>query len=143
MLKRLGPTSTPTTNPLTVRPREMRAINAPAEGPRAIQVAQKKMVQLPSHSASPASKALILKLWGTGSARYTPSSWVKVLSCRIVGPTGLPGMKAYDFRLPEENIVETQEGRICGAVDEGEECNFGEIFETDGRTEALDLTVLT
>ncbi len=56
---------------------------------------------------------------------------------------GLPGMEeAYDFELPEENIVEIQEGRIYGAVDEGEDCNFGEVFETDGRIEALDLTLL-
>ncbi|HEV2743379.1 MAG TPA: glycine betaine ABC transporter substrate-binding protein [Rubrobacter sp.] len=56
---------------------------------------------------------------------------------------GLPGMEeAYDFELPEENVVETQEGRIYGAVDEGEDCNFGEVFETDGRIEALDLTLL-
>ncbi|CAA9508670.1 MAG: hypothetical protein AVDCRST_MAG05-2886 [uncultured Rubrobacteraceae bacterium] len=56
---------------------------------------------------------------------------------------GLPGMEeAYDFELPEENIVETQEGRIYGAIDEGENCNFGEVFETDGRIEALDLTLL-
>ena len=56
---------------------------------------------------------------------------------------GLPGMEeAYDFELPEENVVETQEGRIYAAVDEGEDCNFGEVFETDGRIEALDLTLL-
>jgi osmoprotectant transport system substrate-binding protein len=56
---------------------------------------------------------------------------------------GLPGMEeAYDFELPEENIVETREGRIYAAVDEGENCNFGEVFETDGRIEALDLTLL-
>jgi len=56
---------------------------------------------------------------------------------------GLPGMeKAYDFELPEDNIVETEEGRIYQAVDEGEDCNFGEVFETDGRIKALDLTLL-
>ena len=56
---------------------------------------------------------------------------------------GLPGMEeAYDFELPEENVVETGEGRIYGAVDEGEDCNFGEVFETDGRIEALDLALL-
>lgn len=56
---------------------------------------------------------------------------------------GLPGLeKAYGFDLPEDKIVETQEGRIYEAVDEGEDCNFGEVFETDGRIEALDLTLL-
>jgi osmoprotectant transport system substrate-binding protein len=49
--------------------------------------------------------------------------------------------EAYDFELPEENVVETREGRIYAAVDEGEDCNFGEVFETDGRIEALDLTL--
>src|SRR5918997_3321887 len=87
MEKRLGPISTPVINSRMVRPLEIRAIKAPTYGPQAIHVAQKKMVQLPSHSASCGSKALILRLWGTMLARYTPSSWVKVLSWRIVGPT--------------------------------------------------------
>jgi osmoprotectant transport system substrate-binding protein len=56
---------------------------------------------------------------------------------------GLPGLeRAYDFELPDENIVELEEGRIYDAVDEGDRCNFGEVFITDGRIKALDLTVL-
>ncbi len=56
---------------------------------------------------------------------------------------GLPGVeKTYGFELPDDNIVELEEGRIYGAIDEGERCNFGEVFETDGRIKALDLTLL-
>lgn len=56
---------------------------------------------------------------------------------------GLPGMEnVYEFDLPSDNIVKMEEGRIYGAIDEGDECNFGEVFATDGRVRALDLTVL-
>ena len=56
---------------------------------------------------------------------------------------GLPGVeRAYDFELPNDNIVELEEDRIYGAIDEGDQCNFGEVFITDGRIKALDLTVL-
>ena len=56
---------------------------------------------------------------------------------------GLPGMeKAYDFDLPDSNIVETEEDRIYEAIDDGAECNFGEVFTTDGRIKALGLTLL-
>jgi osmoprotectant transport system substrate-binding protein len=56
---------------------------------------------------------------------------------------GLPGMeKAYGFEFPKDNIVKMDEGEIYKAIDEGDKCNFGEVFATDGRTKALDLTVL-
>ena len=56
---------------------------------------------------------------------------------------GLPGVeRAYDFELPNDNIVELEEDRIYGAIDEGGRCNFGEVFITDGRIKAFDLTVL-
>jgi osmoprotectant transport system substrate-binding protein len=56
---------------------------------------------------------------------------------------GLPGVeRAYDFELPDDNIVELEEDRIYEAIDEGDRCNFGEVFVTDGRIKALDLTVL-
>ncbi|MGH3088427.1 MAG: glycine betaine ABC transporter substrate-binding protein [Rubrobacteraceae bacterium] len=56
---------------------------------------------------------------------------------------GLPGMEeAYDFEFPDENIVEMEEDEVYAAVDEGEQCNFGEVFQTDGRINALDLTLL-
>jgi osmoprotectant transport system substrate-binding protein len=56
---------------------------------------------------------------------------------------GLPGLeKAYDFEVPADNIVRMEEGQVYRAVDEGEKCNFGEVFVTDGRIKGLDLTIL-
>jgi osmoprotectant transport system substrate-binding protein len=56
---------------------------------------------------------------------------------------GLPGLKkAYGFEIPDDNIVKMEEDQIYNAVDEGEECNYGEVFATDGRVRALDLTLL-
>ena len=56
---------------------------------------------------------------------------------------GLPGLeKAYDFEVPDDNVVEMQEGRIYKAIDAGEKCNYGEVFATDGRIGTLDLTLL-
>ena len=56
---------------------------------------------------------------------------------------GLPGMeKAYDFEFPKENIVKIDEGLIYQQTDEGKQCNFGEVFQTDGRIEALDLELV-
>lgn len=43
--------------------------------------------------------------------------------------------------VPEENIGIYDTGAIYSATDDGE-CNFGEVFSTDGRIPALDLTVL-
>ncbi len=56
---------------------------------------------------------------------------------------GLPGLeKAYDFEIPPGNIVKTELGQIHQTVDEGGECNYGEVFATDGQIKALDLTLL-
>ncbi len=56
---------------------------------------------------------------------------------------GLPGMEeAYEFEVPSGGIVEMEEDEIYAAVDEGGECNFGEVFQTDGRINTLDLTLL-
>ncbi len=56
---------------------------------------------------------------------------------------GLPGLeKAYDFKVPNDNIVEMQEDQVYKAVDKGQQCNYGEVFATDGRTGTLDLTLL-
>ena len=56
---------------------------------------------------------------------------------------GLPGVeRVYDFQLPDDNVVEMEEDEIYGAIDEGDRCNFGEVFETDGRIRAFDLTLL-
>lgn len=61
-------------------------------------------------------------------------------------PDGLPGMlRTYDVPLgqatPRENIQVYQTGAIYAATAQGE-CAFGEVFTTDGRILALDLTVL-
>jgi osmoprotectant transport system substrate-binding protein len=56
---------------------------------------------------------------------------------------GLPGMEeAYDFEFPKENIVKIDEGLIYQQTDKGKQCNFGEVFQTDGRIEALDLELI-
>ncbi|HEY1132957.1 MAG TPA: glycine betaine ABC transporter substrate-binding protein [Nocardioides sp.] len=64
-------------------------------------------------------------------------------------PDGLPGMlETYGIPLneadgtPESNLRTYQTGAIYDATARGE-CNFGEVFTTDGRILALDLTVLT
>lgn len=56
---------------------------------------------------------------------------------------GLPGMEeAYDFEFPKENIVKIDEGLIYQQTDKGKQCNFGEVFQTDGRIAGLDLKLV-
>jgi osmoprotectant transport system substrate-binding protein len=56
---------------------------------------------------------------------------------------GLPGVEeAYGFQFPTENIVKMDEGQIYQATDQGERCNFGEVFQTDGRIEGLGLEIV-
>ena len=56
---------------------------------------------------------------------------------------GLPGMeKAYDFEFPKENVVKIDEGLIYQETDKGDKCNFGEVFQTDGRIANLDLKLV-
>ena len=56
---------------------------------------------------------------------------------------GLPGLEgAYGFQFPSDNVVRIDEGQIYQETDRGERCNQGEVFQTDGRTQALDLTLL-
>ena len=50
--------------------------------------------------------------------------------------------EAYDFEFPSENIVKIDEGLIYQQTDKGTQCNFGEVFQTDGRIEALDLELI-
>ena len=63
-------------------------------------------------------------------------------------PDGLKGvLQTYDVPLgkthgvPEKNIQLYQTGAIYAATAKGD-CTFGEVFTTDGRIKALDLTVL-
>ena len=56
---------------------------------------------------------------------------------------GWPGMeKAYGFNLPDGNISEVDLGLVFEGVPKGDPCNFGEVFETDGRIPANELVVL-
>ncbi|TDE45291.1 glycine betaine ABC transporter substrate-binding protein [Nonomuraea mesophila] len=56
---------------------------------------------------------------------------------------GLPGLsKAYEMDIPKDNISLLDTGVVYTETDKGETCNFGEVFTTDGRIAALDLTVL-
>ncbi|WP_051973229.1 glycine betaine ABC transporter substrate-binding protein [Cryobacterium sp. MLB-32] len=64
-------------------------------------------------------------------------------------PDGLnPMLERYDLArgaadgVPDENVGIYDTGAIYSATDAGA-CNFGEVFTTDGRIDALDLTVLT
>lgn len=43
--------------------------------------------------------------------------------------------------VPDENIGIYDTGAVYSATDNGD-CNFGEVFSTDGRIDALDLTIL-
>jgi len=56
---------------------------------------------------------------------------------------GLPGLeKAYGFDLPTDAITEVELGIIFTQVPEGDPCNFGEVFATDGRIPANEMVVL-
>jgi len=55
---------------------------------------------------------------------------------------GLPGLEeAYGFSFGDE-VSELELGLVYTSIDEADPCNFGEVFATDGRIAALDLTVL-
>ncbi|MEO9325640.1 glycine betaine ABC transporter substrate-binding protein [Nocardioides sp. C4-1] len=55
---------------------------------------------------------------------------------------GMPGMvKTYDLDVPGGNLQTYATGAIYDATAKGE-CVFGEVFTTDGRIKALDLTPL-
>lgn len=56
---------------------------------------------------------------------------------------GWPGVqKTYGFTLPKANTAELAAGPIYNSIQKSNPCNFGEVFATDGRIEALGLTVL-
>ena len=55
---------------------------------------------------------------------------------------GLPGLEeAYGFSFGDA-VSELELGLVYTSIDEGDPCTFGEVFATDGRIAALDLTVL-
>ncbi len=56
---------------------------------------------------------------------------------------GWPGLKkAYGITVPDSNVKLLDTGLIYTATQKGADCNFGEVFATDGRIKALDLTVM-
>lgn len=56
---------------------------------------------------------------------------------------GWPGLKAaYGIDVPDSNVALLDTGVIYTATQKGDDCNFGEVFQTDGRIKALDLTVM-
>ena len=56
---------------------------------------------------------------------------------------GLPGTeKHYGFKFPEDNVHIFDTGVVYDRTAAGDPCNFGEVFTTDGRIAALDLTLL-
>ena len=56
---------------------------------------------------------------------------------------GLPGTEEhYGFKFPDDNIHLFDTGVVYDRTAAGDPCNFGEVFTTDGRIAALDLTLL-
>lgn len=56
---------------------------------------------------------------------------------------GWPGLKgAYGFGVSDDDLVMLDTGVIYTATQEGSDCNFGEVFATDGRIKAMDLLVM-
>lgn len=56
---------------------------------------------------------------------------------------GWPGLKAaYGIDVPDSNVALLDTGVIYTATEKGDDCNFGEVFQTDGRIPALDLVVM-
>ncbi len=56
---------------------------------------------------------------------------------------GLPGLeKAYGFDIAKDNTTVLDTALVYTAADKQDPCNFGEVFTSDGRISALDLTVL-
>ncbi|GAA1355543.1 glycine betaine ABC transporter substrate-binding protein [Streptomyces beijiangensis] len=55
---------------------------------------------------------------------------------------GLPGMeKAYGMKIPASNITQMDTGIVYTQVEKGA-CTFGEVYTTDGRIQAMNLTVM-
>jgi osmoprotectant transport system substrate-binding protein len=61
-------------------------------------------------------------------------------STRDDGWTGVSA--AYGFGAPASNVTLLDTGLIYTATEKATDCNFGEVFTTDGRIAALDLVVM-
>ncbi|CAN5595396.1 glycine betaine ABC transporter substrate-binding protein [soil metagenome] len=56
---------------------------------------------------------------------------------------GLPGLEeAYGFEFPQDKVFVLPAGTVYGAVDNGEKCNFGSVFKTNGRIPEMNLRLL-
>ncbi len=56
---------------------------------------------------------------------------------------GWPGVEEeYGFDLPDGQIAEVDLGLVFNQVPEGDRCQFGEVFSTDGRIPANDMALL-
>ncbi|MGH8998182.1 MAG: glycine betaine ABC transporter substrate-binding protein [Acidimicrobiia bacterium] len=56
---------------------------------------------------------------------------------------GLPGLEQhYGYEFPPDGIAQVQDAIVYSQVDQGEVCNFGSVFSTDGRIVGLDLFLL-
>lgn len=56
---------------------------------------------------------------------------------------GWPGLSAaYGIDVPDSNVSLLDTGVIYATTAKGDTCNFGEVFQTDGRINALGLTVM-
>lgn len=56
---------------------------------------------------------------------------------------GLPGLEeTYGYEFPRDQLVKIELGLIPKAIDQGDRCNFGEMFATDARIEGLGLKVI-
>ncbi len=56
---------------------------------------------------------------------------------------GLPGLEEhYGFEFPAAGVFVLPDSTIYGAVSQGEKCNFGSVFNTDGRIPEMDLRLL-
>ena len=56
---------------------------------------------------------------------------------------GWPGLKAaYGLDVPDSNVSLLDTGVIYTETAKGDTCNFGEVFQTDGRITSLGLTVM-
>jgi osmoprotectant transport system substrate-binding protein len=56
---------------------------------------------------------------------------------------GLPGLEdAYGFEFPEDNVFVLPASTVYGAVNNGEKCNFGSVFKTNGRIPEMGLRLL-
>lgn len=61
----------------------------------------------------------------------------------VVREDGLPGMeKHYGFEFPEADVTTLEDGLIYNEVAEGDSCQIGVAFATDGRIQALNLSAI-